>query len=272
FSERCVGEFCAIDGEVFKRIQNRRTIRFEREGRAFFLKCHRGVGWGEILKNLVSLRLPVLGARNEWEAIRRLTELGIATTPVAAFGEEGRNPAAQRSFLMTEALLNTRDLEFWAREIGKHPDRRQRLLVKRTLINKIAKLVRKLHGNGINHRDFYLCHLRTDIDREQMFREPGRARLYVMDLHRAQIRTRTPQRWMAKDIEGLLYSSLHGPAGLQLTTTDMVRFLRVYLGREWRQRLESEKALWRLVIARFEGDYFKDHGRKPVLPVFLKGT
>ncbi|MCP4043018.1 MAG: lipopolysaccharide core heptose(I) kinase RfaP, partial [Gammaproteobacteria bacterium] len=46
FSERCVGEFCAIDGEVFKRIQNRRTIRFEREGRAFFLKCHRGVGWG----------------------------------------------------------------------------------------------------------------------------------------------------------------------------------------------------------------------------------
>jgi hypothetical protein len=35
------------------------------------------VGWAEILKNLLSLRLPVLGAANEWRAIRRLAELGV---------------------------------------------------------------------------------------------------------------------------------------------------------------------------------------------------
>lgn len=58
----------ALKGEVFRELEARRTLRTEVDGRGYFVKIHRGVGWAEILKNLISLRLPVLGAGNEWRA------------------------------------------------------------------------------------------------------------------------------------------------------------------------------------------------------------
>ena len=54
----------ALQGEVFRELEARRTLRTEVAGRGYFVKIHRGVGWGEILKNLMCLRLPVLGAGN----------------------------------------------------------------------------------------------------------------------------------------------------------------------------------------------------------------
>ena len=56
----------ALKGEVFRELEARRTLRTEAGGRAFFVKIHRGVGWGEILKNLLSGRLPVLSGRRVW--------------------------------------------------------------------------------------------------------------------------------------------------------------------------------------------------------------
>ena len=61
-----------LDGELFRDLDNRRTLRFSLGGKRYFLQAHYGVGWREILKNLLQLKLPVLGARNEWLAIRRL--------------------------------------------------------------------------------------------------------------------------------------------------------------------------------------------------------
>ena len=71
----------ALRGRVYREPKggNRRTLRFERAGRGYFLKLHWGVGWREILKNLTSLRAPVLGAGNEWRAIHRLEQLGVST-------------------------------------------------------------------------------------------------------------------------------------------------------------------------------------------------
>ena len=57
----------ALEGEVFRDVANRRTLRFEVAGRAYFAKIHDGPGWGEIFKNLLTLRAPVLGARNEYD-------------------------------------------------------------------------------------------------------------------------------------------------------------------------------------------------------------
>ena len=83
---------------------NRRTLRFEAGGRGWFLKLHWGVGWGEIAKNLLSLRLPVLGAMHEWQAIRRLEALGVETMALAGCGRTGLSPARLRSFVITEEL------------------------------------------------------------------------------------------------------------------------------------------------------------------------
>ena len=44
-------------------------------GSHYFAKIHHGVGWREILKNLLHLKLPVLGAENEWRALNLLPRL-----------------------------------------------------------------------------------------------------------------------------------------------------------------------------------------------------
>ena len=85
----------ALQGEVFRELEGRRTLRVEAGGRGYFVKIHRGVGWREIVKNLLSARLPVLGARNEWQAIRRIDEHGVATMKAVAYGERGCNQARQ---------------------------------------------------------------------------------------------------------------------------------------------------------------------------------
>ena len=92
--------FAAVDrleGEVFRELDGRRTFRTEVEGRGFFVKIHHGVGWGEIAKNLLCLRLPILGAGNEWQAIKRLEQLGVDTMRGVAFGQRGGNPAKTTS-------------------------------------------------------------------------------------------------------------------------------------------------------------------------------
>jgi len=50
-----------LQGDVFRELETRRTIRFELAGKSYFLKWHQGTSVKEVVKNLFSLRLPVLG-------------------------------------------------------------------------------------------------------------------------------------------------------------------------------------------------------------------
>ncbi len=58
----------ALQGKVYRELEGRRTLRTEVDGRGYFVKIHRGIGWGEIAKNLLTAKLPVLGARQEWQS------------------------------------------------------------------------------------------------------------------------------------------------------------------------------------------------------------
>ncbi|NJN51498.1 MAG: hypothetical protein HC809_06680 [Gammaproteobacteria bacterium] len=51
-----------VRGEVFRDVGNRRTIKFDVEGKNFFIKVHTGVGWKEVIKNWLTLRRPVVDA------------------------------------------------------------------------------------------------------------------------------------------------------------------------------------------------------------------
>ena len=63
----------ALQGQVYRELEGRRTLRTEVQGRGYFVKIHRGIGWGEIIKNLLTAKLPVLGAAQEWQAIAACT-------------------------------------------------------------------------------------------------------------------------------------------------------------------------------------------------------
>lgn len=272
FPEQNAEAFLAIDGEVVKHVvASRRIIRFERGGRDFFMKQHYGVGWAEIFKNLFQFKLPVIGAEQERSAIKAFGQTGveIETATLAAWGKAGWNPARQRSFIITDALYNTQDLESYLPELARHPDRKAALRLKRAVLNKVGDIARHLHGNGMNHRDFYLCHFRLQLP-ETGLPDPDDLHIYLMDLHRVQIRDEVPHRWLVKDLAGLLFSALYDARELPLTRGDILRVIESYTGLPWREALVQHEALWRDVIKRIRWTYQHDHGRLPVLPGWIE--
>lgn len=224
----------AIEGETYRVAANRRTVRFDAAGATFFAKLHGGVGAREILKNLVTLKLPVLGARNEFDACRRLAAAGIPAPRVAAFGWRAVHPARGQSFIVCDALTNHVSLETLAeRWAGQPPPPRLR----RRMILAVADLARAMHDAGVNHRDFYLCHILADADALAR----GEARLTLIDLHRAQTRGSVPRRWRLRDLAALGFSA----AGLRLSRADQLRFAARYAQLSPREALRQDGALWR---------------------------
>ncbi|MBL0166645.1 MAG: lipopolysaccharide core heptose(I) kinase RfaP [Propionivibrio sp.] len=223
----------ALKGEVFRELEARRTLRSEVAGRGYFVKIHRGVGWAEIVKNLLSLRLPVLGAGNEWLAIQRLTSLGVDTMHCVAFGQRGSNPATRHSFIVTEELAPTISLEDFCRN---WPGQAPPPAFKRALIARVADMAGRMHRGGVNHRDFYLCHFLLHLDPTPT---ADRLKLSIIDLHRAQVREKLPRRWRDKDLASLYFSALN----IGLTRRDGLRFLRVYFGCSLRDILNQEAVL-----------------------------
>ena len=239
-----------LEGEVYRAVASRRTLRFVADGRAYFLKRHGGVGWGEIFKNLLTLRLPVLGARNEYLTCRHLAQHGISAPQVAAFAERGHNPAARESFVICDALEGFESLEDLAERWESSPPDP---LLKRRLVMAVARFARAMHEAGVVHRDFYICHLL--VNRRAL--ERGEVELAVIDLHRAQIHRHLPQRWRRRDLAALLFSVLDLPLG----RSTWLRFVRVYRGRPLRDVWAEEGGFWDDVYARAVALYRKGQRR-----------
>lgn len=255
-SEKSVADFFAIDGRVYRRYHNRHTLRFERGGRAFYIKCHGGVGWREIIKQIALLRLPQFGAGHERLAIQRLEELGVPTMRIAAFGEQGSNPADKQSFIVTDEIAPAISLEDSCRNWPTNPPDAG---YRRRLIRRIAEIARRLHRNGVNHRDFYLCHFLLKTQGGAGRTDGGDTELHLIDLHRVQLRRRTPRRWIIKDIGGLYFSAMD----IGLTRRDLLRFIRWYTGQPLRVALTDHARFWRRVQARAERLYRSEWGRRP---------
>jgi heptose I phosphotransferase len=222
-----------VEGKVHRAVKNRRTVEFAVDGRTYFIKAHRGVGWREVFKNLLYGRAPIVSAEPEWAAIAALRGAGV-NTPAA--------PAQLESFVIMPALEGMISLEDLARD-WRGLEGRQRVLLKRALMATMADIAGRMHGSGLNHRDFYLCHFLVR-DREWKHWQPGDPlELVLIDLHRVQRRDRVPERWLVKDLGGLLFSALD--AGL--TRRDLLRFISAYRGEPWRDVLVRERAFWRKV-------------------------
>ncbi len=236
-----------IEGKVYREALGRRTLRFTRGAKDYFLKMHTGVGWGEIFKNIIYLRAPVVGALNEWHGVHRLKDLEIDTMTVSAYGIRGRNPATKHSFIVTEALPTETSLEDFCGEWKDNPPRTlKEVRLKRWILNKVVETARVIHENGANHRDFYLCHFLLDAHFQANEQVSPESKLYLIDLHRIQMRRKTPERWAVKDIAGLYYSSKE----IGLTQRDLYRFMKLYRGKSLREIFRTEMPFWRKVMSR----------------------
>lgn len=227
--------FAGVEGEVFRALESRRTCAVELAGKRYFVKYHRGTGTREILKNLLQLRLPVTGAGNEWRALRRLRELGIAVPRIAAFGQRGRLPQGRESFIVTDDVGTQENLEDLTRHWRQRPPPWREKLA---LIREVAAISRVMHDHGICHRDFYICHF--------LVSRQGDGQLTLIDLHRALVKRRLARRWIVKDVGSLYFSALD----IGLTSRDLLRFVRCYAGKPLAQALRENSDFWGAVTAR----------------------
>lgn len=239
-------EVKTLQGDVFRELETRRTLRFEMAEKSYFLKWHRGTSLKEIVKNLLSLRMPVLGADREWNAIHRLRDVGVDTMHGVGFGEKGLNPLTKTSFIITEDLTPTISLEDYCAEWASNPPD---VKIKRMLIHRVATMVRKMHAAGINHRDCYICHFLLHLP---FSGHESELKVSVIDLHRAQIRSKVPRRWRDKDLIGLYFSSLN----IGLTQRDIWRFLQVYFEAPLSAILRDETKL--LSAAKIKAEKIKE--------------
>jgi len=232
-----------LDGEMYRQVARRKTFKFSLQSKDYFAKIHNGVGWVEIIKNLLQARLPVLGASNEYQAIKALTSLGIKTMTLAAFGQRGNNLAERASFVITESLEPAISLEDlcanWATE-------KPSLALKRALILRVASITRQLHQHGINHRDLYICHFLLKENDLKTSTDVSELPLYLIDLHRVQMRAKTPKRWLIKDLAALYFSSME----IGFSQRDFYRFIRTYSDVDLRAALSRDKGLWQKVAAK----------------------
>ena len=237
------------DGKIYRLVEGRKTLQFTLQGKSYFLKFHDGIGWTEIFKNLVQLRLPIFGATNEWRAIQKLEELDIDTMTVVAFGRRGWYPAALESFIVTRELENTVSLEdYCARWQSVKPS----FSIKKALIEKVALISRRMHEAGTCHRDYYLCHFHLQSGSELHPANSGPT-LFLIDLHRALVKKNLASRWIIKDIAGLYFSSMD----IGLTTRDRLRFARIYRNKSLKDTLEQDGEFWNSVVQRGQSLYDK---------------
>lgn len=237
-------QLMALQGESFRALEGRKTQRVILNGKSYFIKQHRGIGWKEIFKNLMQLRLPVVSAKNEWCAIHELENAGVPVPLIAGYGERGWNPATRQSFILMEELKPVISLEDLCRDWKTKPPR---FSYKQQLIAMVADIARRMHACGMNHRDFYICHFLLDLSQPQV-------KCFLIDLHRAQMRAKVPERWLIKDLAGLYFSSKE--AGL--TQRDLLRFMKHYRQQSLRDIVRIESNLWMKVKQRGD-DLYRDH-------------
>lgn len=193
-------------------LTERQTFRVTLDGRTFYIKRYPQLPKPGLLASLLHGRQYSPAAR-EWHALRRLIQLGVPTITPAACLEDGT-----RAALVTIGLDAPNTLEELALGAlkGDTPRRRE-------LARQIGSLLRRMHDGGINHRDFYLVHLRVGADDT----------VYVTDLNRADIRRNVGERWRVKDLAALLHSAA------MVGRTDRARCARAYFG----GRLRDHRAL-----------------------------
>ena len=267
--------------------EGRRTVSFSHQGRRYYLKIHDGVGWKEIGKNLTSLRLPVLGAENEWKGVHHLRRqtllqnLGLDTLEIAGYGTRKRHlakvlndPARRQSLIVTDEIPEAKSLEDLCREWGWNrspPKTALEIRFKRWLIEQLAQTARILHSSGANHRDFYLSHFLLHRTEKKGEASPENCRISLIDLHRMQIHKPQLRAWIGALVHGLLkrqrprtpqsetpsrwkmrdVSGLHySSMDLGLTQRDRLRFIRLYSQASLRETLGRDRQFWERVERR----------------------
>jgi len=196
----------------------RRTgiFSFDQKGKAVcaYLKRHYPLSFGRCFQGMISFASKKT-AFDEFNNILAFHKAGLPTMVPVAAGKRAGKLFGSESFLITKGIKGCVTLEIYAESCLKIKTFSEKM----DIIKNIALLSQKMHQSGFNHRDFYLCHLLIGTE------ENNKDQLFIVDLHRVDIRKKVPERWVIKDLAALNYSS----KSKNINRTDKLRFLKHYL-------------------------------------------
>lgn len=203
-----------------------------------FLKRYRRPPLREQLRRMWEFKLRRGSAEREMHFARHLGILGINTMRRIAFGSRMRGCFEVSGFGITGGVpgesMETL-VALWSADAASLPAPSER----RDIIEQLAKVAFRLHGNGLFHRDLYLCHVFMS------HRDDGGIVLSLIDLGRMIRGGVRLERWRVKDLAALAYSS---PSPL-VTRADRVRFLYHYVRLEGRGDQKAMRKRVRQLIA-----------------------
>lgn len=221
-------------GQLLKKNEFRSIIKIKIKDKTIYLKRHFWP-WKERIKSIIPW-VQKEDAKNEWENMLLLNDLGFNTMVPVAFGEKKRFGMSSFSMTLTENIYDAEKLETYLPRHFTPPLSGVRISEKRALIKKLAALARDLHNNGLNHQDFYLGHLFIRSEDDTIF---------IVDLQRMHRRELILRHDMIKDIAQIAYSA----AGLGIfDRTDFMRFAHSYFGRN--KLTKYDKKLFKKIMAK----------------------
>ncbi|NQU26163.1 MAG: hypothetical protein HQ567_33165 [Candidatus Nealsonbacteria bacterium] len=235
-----------LDGRCLRALKDRENWRLslqdeQRRPHGIYLKKHHVRTWLTRLRAKWGTGPGETPGRVEAQNVGALTDNGVEVMRLLAYGEKLHADGLLESFVLTEELENYTDLHTFLHH--RFPPLSVRASIDRDrdltrLIREVARVARKFHEAGFNHRDFYCGHF---FIRERV---PGEFHIRLIDLQRVQHRRRFRRRWMVKDLAQLAWSAPRG----RIKCTDKLAFMRCYLGVE--KLRPADKRLIRAVLAK----------------------
>jgi hypothetical protein len=214
-------------GRCLRRLADRENWHLRIDGAhrsegVYLKKHHVRTSWGR-LRAWLGLGPGETPGRVEARNAGRLAADGVEVMRLVGYGENLGEDGTAESFLLTEELAGYLPLDFFLLERfpalhRQRDDAREHALL--DLIDRVARVARRLHEAGYNHRDLYCCHFFVKQE------AGGPADIKLIDLQRVQRRRRFRRRWLVKDLAQLAYSAPR----TRIKCTHKMAFIRRYLG------------------------------------------
>lgn len=222
------------EGTLFKKNRFRSVVRIELMDRVFYLKRHFWP-WKERLKSLIPW-IKKEDARNEWNSMILLHNLGFNTMTPVAFGEKKRFGMPYFSLTLTEDLYDAEKLEMFFPKNFTPPLSKEKIGLKRQYIKRLALFARDFHSKGLNHQDFYLGHILV---------KPEDREIFIIDVQRVHQNRTISIHDRVKDLAQLAFSA----EGLGIfTRTDFMRFIHTYLDRD--KLIPTDKKIIKKILSK----------------------
>lgn len=208
-------------------------------GRTFVYKQYYNKGWAHAVVALFRRNQ----AARAWHYGNQLLLRELPTPAPLLLVRRRRFGLPITSYLLTEMVPSARTIRGYIEERLENADDPQRRRIVRGVVEQAARLLRTLHERRVTHRDLKASNvLASPTD------DPARPRLWLIDLDGVETWRAVPPSRRFQNLARFAVSFDKSPF---LTRTDRLRFLRLYLGREFRSP-GVWKSMWRSVRAEAE--------------------